>query len=403
MSCASPLQEISPGIIIAVPYSFEHMSLKVEILRILRQANITVSSQLGASYPVAQKSTSKYNDGFLAAAKYINADPSCIVIGPSTTQLFRNLSIALTYPAGSELILSLCDHEANIASWVQIAKWKNMFVKWWKPSNSTTNPKLLASDLEKLLTDKTRLVACTHTSNILGSITDIKSIADTVHKYPTALLCVDAVAYAPHSPIDVQALGVDFYSFSWYKLFGPHIAMLYASASAQKELESLGHYFKEGKNLEEMLGLAGANYECVQSLTNVVEYLDAVGWTGMMEQEEKIQEVLLKYLHENREKITIFGDPSSDRKVRVPVISFRVKGWKSFDIIDEVEKRSKFGCRPGHFYSKRLCDEVLGLDDSDDGVVRCSLLHYNTVEEVEGLVKVLKEVIEGGKDDDVKG
>lgn len=364
------------------------------IERYLKSTNV----QLGASYPVAQKSTSAYNEGVLAAAKYINADPACIVIGPSTTQLFRNLSIALKYPPGSELVISLCDHEANIASWVQIARWRNLKVIWWKPSNSKTNPKLIVSDLEKLLTDKTRLVACTHTSNILGSITDIKSIAEAVHKIPGALLCVDAVAYAPHGPIDVQALGVDFYSFSWYKLFGPHIAVLYASESAQKELESLGHYFKEGKNMEEILGLAGANYECVQSIPHVTEYLGQVGWEGMMEQEERIQEVLLSYLRSQPEKITIYGDPSSDRSVRVPVISFGVRGWKSFDVIDEVEKRSKFGCRPGHFYSKRLCDEVLGLEDSEDGVVRCSLLHYNTVEEVEGLVKVLKEVIGSGKE-----
>ena len=346
---------------------------------------------------MAQKSTSAYNAGIESAAKYINAPATSIVIGPSTTQLIRNLSIALTYPQDSELIVSLCDHEANIASWVQIARWRNLKLIWWKPSNSKTNPKLTVEDLEKLLTEKTRLVACTHTSNILGSITDIKSIAAAVHKIPGALLCVDAVAYAPHGPVDVQDLGVDFYSFSWYKLFGPHIAMMYASPSAQKELESLGHYFKEGKNLEELLGLAGANYECVQSVPKVTEYLSQVGWEGMMGQEERIQEVLLAYLRSEPEKITIYGDPSSDRRVRVPVISFRVKGWKSFDVIDEVEKRSNFGCRPGHFYSKRLCDEVLGLEDSDDGVVRCSLLHYNTVEEVEGLVKVLKEVIGGGK------
>ena len=172
--------------------------------------------------------------------------------------------------------------------------------------------------------------------------------------------------------------------------------MLYSSKSAQKELESLGHYFKEGKDMEEKLGLAGANYEIVQSLPRVVEYLDSVGWEGMIEQEEKIQEVLLAYLRSESEKgkITIYGEPSSDRKLRVPVISFTVKGWKSFGVIEEVEKRSRFGCRPGHFYSKRLLDEVvLGVKDSDDGVVRCSLLHYNSVEEVEGLVKVLKEVI----------
>jgi selenocysteine lyase/cysteine desulfurase len=279
---------------------------------------------------------------------------------------------------------------------VQIAKWRNLKVIWWAPSNSKTNPKLTVEDLEGLLTEKTRLVACTHTSNILGSITDVASIAAAVHKIPGALLCVDAVAYAPHGPIDVQALGVDFYSFSWYKLFGPHIAMMYASSAAMNELESLGHYFKEGKDLEELLGLAGANYECVQSIPEVTKYLSGVGWEGMVRQEQEIQEVLLRFLR-GRSEVTIYGDPSSDRSVRVPVISFRVSGWKSFDVIEEVEKRSSFGCRPGHFYSKRLCDEVLGLEDSDDGVVRCSLLHYNTLEEVGGLVEVLKEVMESGK------
>jgi selenocysteine lyase/cysteine desulfurase len=309
--------------------------------------------------------------------------------------LIRNLSIALTYPPNSELVLSLCDHEANLASWVQIAKWRNLKIVWWKPTNSTTNPKLTVEDLEKLLTSKTRLVACTHASNILGSITDVRSIAEAVHKIPGALLCVDAVAYAPHGPIDVQALGVDFYSFSWYKLFGPHIAMMYASTVAMSELESLGHYFKEGKDLEEKLGLAGANYECVQSIPEVVRYLDEVGWEGMVRQEEEVQEVLLAFLR-GRKDVTIYGDERSDRRIRVPVISFKVKGWASFDVIEEVEKRSKYGCRPGHFYSKRLCDEVLGLENSDDGVIRCSLLHYNTVEEVEGLVKVLEEVIGSG-------
>ncbi len=80
------------------------------------------------------------------------------------------------------------------------------------------NPKLEASDLKELLSEKTVLVTCTHASNILGTIHDIKAIAEAVHTIPGALLCVDAVAYAPHRQIDVKALGVDFYSFSWYKV-----------------------------------------------------------------------------------------------------------------------------------------------------------------------------------------
>lgn len=143
------------------------------------------------------------------------------MIGSSTTQLFRNLSSALTFTAGSEIIVSSIDHEANIASWVTLAARQNLVLKWWNPT-SRENPKLFASDLKGLLSDKTALVTVTHASNILGTIHDIKAIAEVVHTIPGALLCVDAVAYAPHRQLDVKELGVDFYAFSWYKV-GIHL------------------------------------------------------------------------------------------------------------------------------------------------------------------------------------
>lgn len=121
------------------------------------------------------------------------------------------------------MIVSVVDHEANIASWVDLAERQKLLLKWWKPNSDApdakTNPKLLAADLAALLTDRTRLVACTHASNILGSIHDIKAIASTAHAHnPNTIVCVDAVAYAPHREIDVKDLGVDLYAFSWYKV-----------------------------------------------------------------------------------------------------------------------------------------------------------------------------------------
>jgi selenocysteine lyase/cysteine desulfurase len=213
---------------------------------------------------------------------------------------------------------------------------------------------------------------------------------------PNTLFCVDAVAYAPHAPIDVKAFGVDFYSFSWYKVYGPHVSMLYASKKAQEQLQTLGHFFKSRDTLEEMLGLAAGNYECVQSIPEIVAYINKVGWQAIEDQEEKLQGLLLSYLRSKPDQIKIYGEPSSNRHVRHPVISFRVKGQSSLGIIDGIEARSNYGCRSGHFYSKRLLENVLKIQDSDDGVVRVSLLHYNTVEEVEGLIKVLDEVITEG-------
>jgi len=240
------------------------------------------------------------------------------------------------------------------------------------------------------MTPRTKFVACTHTSNILGSISPVRAIADVVHKTPGALLCVDAVAYAPHREIDVKALGADFYAFSWYKVYGAHIAMLYASIEAQKTMTSLGHYFKRSESLEDKLGLAGANYELVASVPKVCEYLANVPWEQVAAHEEKITGILVDYLLQKGHQI--WGEPSANKAKRVPVISFTVKGRKSQDVVEAVESRSNYGFRWGSFYSNRLCTDVLGLD-ATDGVIRVSLCHYNTVEEVEGFVKVLDEVL----------
>lgn len=301
------------------------------------------------------------------------------MLGPSTTQLIRNLSLALWdhLTPGSEIILSKLDHEANVASWLQIASWRGLTVKWWD-SPDTKNPTLDCKVLQSLLSEKTRFVACTHTSNILGSISDIKAIAKTVHTIPGALLCVDGVAYAPHREVDVKDLDVDFYSFSWYKVYGPHVAIMYAKDSSHSSLHTLGHFFKGTATLEDLLGLAAANYELTSSIPVVCNYLSQVPWDTVAKHEEKTQAILIDYLN-SRKDIQIYGEPSSDPNKRVPVISFTVQGRSSKDVVEAVEAKSNFGFRWGSFYSNRLIQEVLGLDPAD-GVIRVSLLHYNTGE-----------------------
>ncbi|KAK6439892.1 hypothetical protein LTR95_003890 [Oleoguttula sp. CCFEE 5521] len=357
-------------------------------------SNYLLSSnvQLGASYEIARQSTKLFDEGCNAVAKYVNASPEEVVIGPSTTQLFRNLSLSLYehVTADSEIIISKLDHEANIASWVQLAEWRKCKIVWWD-SPDRYNPQLDTEILKKLLTPKTRLVTCTHTSNILGTINDVKAIAATVHTTPGALLCVDAVAYAPHRAVDVRDWGVDFYSFSWYKVYGPHIASLYASKEAQKSMITLGHFFKSKDSLENLLGLAGANYELTASIPEVCKYLQDVPWDQIAVHEEKLQKILIDYLNSKPDLYQIWGQPVADKEKRVPVISFTVKGKSSKDIVDAIEAKSDFACRWGAFYSNRLCEEVMGLDPVD-GVVRVSLVHYNTEDEIKGYVKVLDEV-----------
>ncbi|KAF1948754.1 PLP-dependent transferase [Byssothecium circinans] len=343
--------------------------------------------QLGASYHTGRQSNTKYEEGYQAAAKYMNAGRDEIVLGTSTTQLFMNLSYALKIPEGSEIILSKMEHETNVKPWLHLADRLNLKVKWWVAEKPEL--KLNPENLKPLLSDKVKFVACTHVSNILGGIHDIKAIAEAVHSVG-ALFCVDGVSYAPHRAVDVREFGVDFYAFSWYKVYGPHISVLYASNAAQQHIKPLTHFFNPTKTLEDKLGLAGSNYEAVQSIPQITAYLSSIGFDAIAAHEEKIQTILLGFLT-SRDDITVHGLTSTDSKVRVPTISFTVKGVSSRKIVEDAEKLSNFGFRWGHFYSKRLCDEVLGLEA--EGVTRVSMVHYNTEEEIRSLVEVLKKVL----------
>ncbi|KAL3421219.1 aminotransferase class-v [Phlyctema vagabunda] len=364
------------------------------VIEAIREYLSKTNVQLGATYAVGKKTTALYNAGYEAAAKYINAVPEQVVMGSSTTQLFRNLSYALEFPAGSELIVSKVDHEANIAPWVALAARQNLTIKWWTPKTKE-NPKLLASDLPELLSEKTKLVTCTHASNILGTIHDIKAIAEAVHTIPGALLCVDAVAYAPHRQVDVQDLGADFYCFSWYKVYGPHISMLYSSPAGLAAVQSLGHHFNPSNTLTDKLGLAGSCYELTASLPAVLSYFSpslSESWNAIRKHEEEIQGTLLTYLN-GRKDVTVIGEKSADPALRVSTISFLVDGWKSQDVVEKTEGicAGQIGFRWGSFYSNRLAEEVLGL--GKDGVVRVSMVHYNTVEEVKQLIVMLDYVL----------
>lgn len=162
---------------------------------------LNTNVQLGATYKISQASTSAYAEAYKVAAHFINAQseevitffyfkmqklqltPIQISIGVSTTQLLHNLSTALKFQPGDELILSKLNHEANTAPWVQAANRLGLTVKWWAASDPR-NPVCDPAELKTLLSDKTRLVACPHASNITGTISPIREIADAVHVYP---------------------------------------------------------------------------------------------------------------------------------------------------------------------------------------------------------------------------
>ncbi|KAF5635764.1 selenocysteine lyase [Fusarium sp. NRRL 52700] len=357
----------------------------------IRDYLITSNVQMGASYSVGKLSATKVNKGYEAAARYINALPDEIVYGASSTQLLRNLALGLTFAHGDEIIVSTLDHEANIAPWLDLAERQGLNIKWWTPEGQGNNPKLTVESLKPLLTDRTRFLALTHCTNLLGSIHDVKAIAAAAHEYPNVLVCVDGVAFAPHRPIDVRDLGIDFYCLSWYKVFGPHIAMLYGSRDAQKQLHPLGHYFNPAESLSDKAGFSAGSYELIASISVVVDHLLAESWDKSIQQEMEIQKLLLDYLHK-RDDATIYGEPSSDPSKRLPIVSFTIDGWNSRSVVAAIEANSNLGLKHGHFYSHRLVKEVLDLDTTD-GVVRVSMAHYNTLEEIQAVIDTLQNII----------
>ncbi|PKS07903.1 hypothetical protein jhhlp_006511, partial [Lomentospora prolificans] len=353
----------------------------------------TVSNvQLGPTYAAARLAVSNYTAAYAATARFLNTNPNQIVFGASTTQLLRNLAHALQFEKGDEIVVSAVDHESNISPWLDLAERQGLVVKWWKPERLDDSD---ASGLLALITDKTKLVAVTHASNVLGVINPIRKIADAAHAHG-ALIAVDGVAYAPYRPIDVAALDVDFYVFSWYKVFGPHISTLYASTRAFPRVRSLGHYFLDTNTLEGKLGLAGAAYELLQAIPVVIDYLGPTD--GPMRHDIELNQniilrPLLAYLAADPDRFTVYGGAILHPN-RLPVVSFSVKGWSSRQVVEEVEKVSNIGIRWGHFYAPRLVGEILGrLKDGLDGIIRVSFAHYNSLEEVERFITVLDSVL----------
>lgn len=339
------------------------------------------------SYNVERESTA-LEEARRAAARHMGAGVDEVVFGPSATQLLRNLSYSLKFEPGNEIIISNSDHEANIAPWLDLAKREDLVVRWWKPQDPTgsqpKNPKLFMGDLQYLLNGNTRLVVCTHVSNILGTIHNITEFSRIVHGYD-ALICVDGVAYAPHRPLDVKEWGVDFYVFSWAKVFGPHIATLYASWQAQMRMKSLGHSFNPTASLEQKLGLSAGCYELCHAVPRIVEYLGAPGkWEAIKAHEKALTKEIFDVLkrHHRDHAVKVYGEKQFRPGLRVSTISFNIKGWDSQAVVESIQREKNLGIGWGTFGSDRLVRETLGLGPS--GVVRVSLVHYNTRKSLQG-------------------
>src|SRR5450432_740778 len=151
--------------------------------------------------------------------------------------------------------------------------------------------------------------------------------------------------------------------------------MLYGSLAAQEQMTSLGHYFNPSNTLEGKLSLAASNYELTAAIPVVAAYFGsepAASWSAIKAHEEVLAEVLLSYL-KGRKDVAIYGEPTSNSNLRVPTVSFVIKGKSSKGVVEKIEKESDFGFRWGSFYSNRLVENFLAL--GKEGVIRVSMVH----------------------------
>ncbi|KAB8263316.1 hypothetical protein BDV32DRAFT_146645 [Aspergillus pseudonomiae] len=350
--------------------------------------------EVGLDDPQSQKKTEGLMNKTAELAAFMNADSDEVAFGQSTTMLLRILGQALRPALNSdcEMIVSNLCHEASAAAWIFLAKDLGIAIKWWAPP-AGDDPCLSLETLKPLLTPNTRVVACNHVSNVVGTVHPIRKIADAVHSVPGAILIVDGVAWAPHRPIDVKALDVDFYCFSWYKVFGPHIAQLYGRRSVQKRmLTGISHFFlSDFPGLDWRLRLGAPAFELEAALVAITRYLSQVGWENIIAQETVLQEALLSYLRRHPSIFRIFGEKSSNPEKRVPVITFQVIGRSSREIMNQINRQTQFRIVSGHCWAPRPTHDVLNLDEN--GLIRVSFVHYNTIEEVRQFCEALQGIL----------
>ncbi|GGH20768.1 cysteine desulfurase [Alsobacter metallidurans] len=360
---------------------------------------LTTSVQTGASYPASVRASERLAEARRRIATLIGAPrPEEVVLGPSTTVLMRFLATAMAsqFSPGDEIVVTDFDHESNIGPWLMLRD-QGVVIRTWHANAETGEIDL--ADLDALLNPKTRLVCVTHASNILGAINPIPAIAEKVHA-AGARLCVDAVAYAPHRAVDVAALGADYYVFSFYKVYGPHFAVLWGRHEHLLELDGLYHYFYGKAVVPGKLEPGNTNYELAWGSAGIVDYLEEIGgapgragvvaaFDQIAAHEERLSARVLDWLN-SRNDVRIVGPRTADRAVRVPTIAFKVDGRRSDEVVRAVEA-DHIGIRFGDFHSRRLI-ERLNLQD-DGGVVRVSMVHYNTLEEADRLIAALDKVL----------
>ncbi|MCW4044476.1 MAG: cysteine desulfurase [Candidatus Bathyarchaeota archaeon] len=353
-----------------------------------------------AVHTLSQEATALYENAREKIKKFINAQDSAeIVFVRGTTEAINLVAYSWglrNLKSGDEVLVSLMEHHSNIVPWEILSKINGFRIQYAKVNSDGT---LNYEDYESKFTSKTRLACLGHVSNVSGVINDVKRIGKVAHEHG-ALMLVDAAQSVPHMPVDVKYLDVDFLAFSGHKMLAPTgIGVLYG----QKELlEQLAPFQGGGEMIREVSFSQEQNRSSISwnelpwkfeagtpnicgaiGLMEAVNYLERLGMAEVLQHEKALTEYALKRMQECS-NVMVYGP--SDLQLKCGIVPFNVDGLSSHDVALLCDNygimlRSGFHCaQPLH--------QIFKLQSS----ARASFYVYNTTEEIDRFVDVLKEI-----------
>jgi cysteine desulfurase family protein (TIGR01976 family) len=344
------------------------------VSRYFRESNANVSGP----YETSRRTEALVAQSRLTAADFLRCTPDEVIFGANMT----TLAFALTRTAGrewhegDEILVTKLDHDANVSPWLELGHDRGLVVRFVEINDDTT---LDLADLERQLSERTRVVAFPVASNAVGTRTDLRRVVELIHN-AGALAWADAVHYAPHGPLEASGWDVDVLICSPYKFFGPHLGVAYGRADLLERWrpykvrpaadQPLGHRFETGTLPHELLA----------GFVAAVEYIESIGWDAIQSHERTLGERFLAGLPEN---VTLYG--LSTMEGRVATFAFNVEGVPTADAAARLGDAG-YAVWHGNYYAVEVMKR-LGLED--EGAVRAGIVHYNTAGEVDGLLAAI--------------
>jgi cysteine desulfurase family protein (TIGR01976 family) len=343
----------------------------------LRESN----ANLGAPFETSRRSDALVAEAHEVAARFLGSTPGEVGFGQNMTTLNFALSrtVGRELRAGDEVVVTRLDHDANIAPWLELARDLDLVVRFADVADDCT---LDLAEIARQLTERTRVVAFPWASNAVGTITDVRRIADLAHE-GGALAWVDAVHYAPHGPIDVVAAGVDVLLCSPYKFFGPHLGLFYGRREVLERWRPYKVRPADDDPVSRRFETGTLPHEALAGFVAAVEYVESIGWEGIVAHERELGEHLLAGLPQD---VTLHGLPTMDG--RTPTFAVTLPRLAPWEACERLAERG-IATWAGDYYAHEIMQRLR----LPDGALRLGVVHYNTPEEVDRLLEELEELI----------